>query len=411
MQAKSNNNIFQIPNNEIGINTIIVKNYVLELKKPEDKINYEILSDALLKKTMNFSKENLVKKGYELFDLKYKALTKEFQNQIILQIKFQYINYDNMEYETQVINFIKELTEKIITAEKEIITAIRNYQTYFKTIDDNPKEKALFEFKDQILKPDFLYMSKIEIQKYINELSPKDILQLEKKIQNNSNVFYTFQTNEKNVLKTQNIIQEIEKKSTSLNQMNLNEINLKKKKYSFVNEVIEKYEKKEKNKQVILQIMLTIDKLEDTFEHEMIVLNSMIGGTSTSILFKEIREKHSFCYSIYSQVIKNYGIKIFTEVEENNLKNTQKEIEKCLKSMKKEISIEEFETTKKRIISEYQKKSRDFNLNEKLIIDNAIKKSQLQTIDEIILKIKNIKIEDMSFLMNKLEITKILMTN
>lgn len=45
---------------------------------------------------------------------------------------------------------------------------------------------------------------------------------------------------------------------------------------------------------------------EDYFP--LFVLNSLLGQSPNSLLFSEIREKHSFCYSIYSQLIRFEGV-------------------------------------------------------------------------------------------------------
>ena len=44
----------------------------------------------------------------------------------------------------------------------------------------------------------------------------------------------------------------------------------------------------------------------------MFVMNSLLGQSPTSLLFEEVREKHSLCYSISSYLIQFDGALIIT---------------------------------------------------------------------------------------------------
>ncbi len=62
---------------------------------------------------------------------------------------------------------------------------------------------------------------------------------------------------------------------------------------------------RQSNLTLLYQSGVSIDS-EDYFP--LFVLNSLLGQSPNSLLFSEIREKHSFCYSIYSQLIRFEGV-------------------------------------------------------------------------------------------------------
>lgn len=75
----------------------------------------------------------------------------------------------------------------------------------------------------------------------------------------------------------------------------------------------------------IMMVYFTHVNIHDDDFNALRVGNAMLGQYSTSLLFKEVREKHSLCYSIYSNLIAYDGaLSITTGVEKKNIKKTIK---------------------------------------------------------------------------------------
>ena len=88
-------------------------------------------------------------------------------------------------------------------------------------------------------------------------------------------------------------------------------------------------------------------KLKDLTDFERkyvsVIYNYILGGATDSLLFNEVREKNSLCYSVYSSMrLVNNIMTIRAGIDKKNLDKTVKIIKKCLK----QISLGNFEEEK-----------------------------------------------------------------
>lgn len=83
-----------------------------------------------------------------------------------------------------------------------------------------------------------------------------------------------------------------------------------------------------------------------------LVTNCLLGALPTSLLFEEIREKHSYCYFIFSEYVKCNGIiKISTAIDGKNYLKVRRLIKKQIKRLiNKDFSEHKLEVTKKLLI-------------------------------------------------------------
>ncbi len=80
--------------------------------------------------------------------------------------------------------------------------------------------------------------------------------------------------------------------------------------------------------------------------------NSILGGINNSILFTEVREKNSLCYSVSSSITKNpYSIRVETEIDKSNYKKAIMLIDKAIKMMSDEKKISKLFSSAKENIS------------------------------------------------------------
>ncbi len=101
-------------------------------------------------------------------------------------------------------------------------------------------------------------------------------------------------------------------------------------------------------------VLCSLNGLTDTERKYTIKLyNELLGGSSSSILFEEVREKNSYCYYINSSVKAYDNILIINSgVENENVDKCIKLIKKCLKNIREgKISDENLESSKNTIIS------------------------------------------------------------
>lgn len=169
---------------------------------------------------------------------------------------------------------------------------------------------------------------------------------------------------------------------------------------------VKKVVEKNSSSQSQLRMGLKLDHLTD-FELKYVInlYNYILGGGPDSLLFKDVREKHSLCYSINSSVSKVFNIMtIRSGIEAKSFKKAVRLIRKNLKKMEKgEFSEEDIEKAKtvyttsvlsmmdspSSIISLYETKEY-FNWD---LIDKRMKEIKKVTKEQIIAVAKKVKLD------------------
>ena len=124
------------------------------------------------------------------------------------------------------------------------------------------------------------------------------------------------------------------------------------------------------------------------------VANGIFGQYSTSYLFQEVREKHSLCYSIFSNLISFDGaLVVSTGIEHQNIDQTiqliKEQFERCKKG---EFSDELISVTNKMIINSLKASRDDMNSMMSYAYNNSLLNREL-TIEENIERISNVSKE------------------
>lgn len=83
-------------------------------------------------------------------------------------------------------------------------------------------------------------------------------------------------------------------------------------------------EYKDISQSYIMMTWFTNTKITDEDYYPLRVANAMFGQYSTSLLFQEVREKHSLCYSIFSNLISyDAAMGVTTGIEKENIEKTK----------------------------------------------------------------------------------------
>lgn len=135
------------------------------------------------------------------------------------------------------------------------------------------------------------------------------------------------------------------------------------------------------------------------------VANAILGQLPTSLLFQEVREKNSLCYSIYSALFPYDGvIGICTGVEVNNVDKALELIELQVYRMKNgDFDEELIDTAKKMLINSLLATKDDADSLFALVYRNILFERN-ETIEEVIEKIKQIGKEEVIAVMNKVKL-------
>lgn len=160
--------------------------------------------------------------------------------------------------------------------------------------------------------------------------------------------------------------------------------------------------------QTQMAILCGLNKITDRERKFVLpVFNEMLGGSSNSILFNEVREKNSYAYYVNS-IVKSYDniMMIYSGIDGNNQDNVRKIIEKSLKSISKgNIDKEKFECAK-----ETMKSAIRASLDNPIGIINNYYAMELVNSPEVNQKIKeidNVIVNDIINVSKKITINKI----
>lgn len=155
----------------------------------------------------------------------------------------------------------------------------------------------------------------------------------------------------------------------------------------------------------IMMVYFTNTSILDTDYYALRVANAMLGQYSTSLLFQEVREKHSLCYSINSNLISYDGaLCVMTGVEKANIEKTITLIKKQFQRICDGDFDDDLCTVSKQMIQNSLKASKDsmYSLMA-LEYQNDLLGCQ-RTSEDIIELIARVKREDVLAVLQKCEL-------
>lgn len=149
--------------------------------------------------------------------------------------------------------------------------------------------------------------------------------------------------------------------------------------------------------------------------YPLLVLNNIFGGTMSSRIFQEVREKKGLVYSIYSFVsnYSNTGIfSIYAGMSYNCAEDALRTILREMVSMKKgNITLKEFNRSKQQIKGNYILSLESTSSRMSAIGRRELLYNEIQYPEEVIEKINNVKLEDVLKVANELfDISKLSVT-
>ena len=101
----------------------------------------------------------------------------------------------------------------------------------------------------------------------------------------------------------------------------------------------------------LMQVYFTHTDVKDPKYYALRVMNAMLGQYSTSLLFQNVREKNSLCYSIYSNLIAFDGaMGITTGIEKKDIDQVLTLIQEQIETLKNGTFDEELLTVTKKMI-------------------------------------------------------------
>lgn len=177
-----------------------------------------------------------------------------------------------------------------------------------------------------------------------------------------------------------------------------------------LNHIQEVVEESQQTTQSVLSYGLRINNPNSNDFYKLSVYNALLGGTPSSKLFQNFREKESLAYTVRSRYYRFKDIIIiYAGIQKENYEKAKLVIENEINKIKDgEISDEEFEASKKSIISDLKEWNDSKIALSKMFISNLFSlKNDSLTLEQMVEKFEKVTKQDIIDIASKITIEKI----
>lgn len=283
---------------------------------------YNILVYMLKTKTELFkTKQALISNLNEAYGMKLACGLSSYGADLILTTRIQYIRSDWIE-EEDYIHKVKEITDQVlfhsVLDEASFEEAKYLYRNKLTRILDDPDGLAVYTCLTTL---NTNHEISIPIQGSLDDLDQLTLQDIQ-------NVYSAYLKADKHILVCGCLDEEMK---TYLERMDSSsKLNSTRSLLPILDYQEEIIEKNISQSSIALVYATSTDILSEDY-YKMFVMNSLLGQSPTSLLFEEVREKHSLCYSISSYLIQFDGALIIT------LGTNKENIEKAIDLINQQI--------------------------------------------------------------------------
>lgn len=283
---------------------------------------YNILVYMLKTKTELFkTKQALISNLNEAYGMKLACGLSSYGTDLILTTRIQYIRSDWIE-EEDYIHKVKETTDQVlfhsVLDEASFEEAKYLYRNKLTRILDDPDGLAIYTCLTTL---NTNHEISIPIQGSLDDLDQLTLQDIQ-------NVYSAYLKADKHIFVCGCLDEEMK---TYLERMDSSsKLNSTRSLLPILDYQEEIIEKNISQSSIALVYATSTDILSEDY-YKMFVMNSLLGQSPTSLLFEEVREKHSLCYSISSYLIQFDGALIIT------LGTNKENIEKAIDLINQQI--------------------------------------------------------------------------
>lgn len=177
-----------------------------------------------------------------------------------------------------------------------------------------------------------------------------------------------------------------------------------------LNHIQEVVEESQQTTQSVLSYGLRINNPNSNDFYKLSVYNALLGGTPSSKLFQNFREKESLAYTVRSRYYRFKDIIIiYAGIQKENYEKAKLVLENEINKIKDgEISDEEFKASKKSIISDLKEWNDSKIALSKMFISNLFSlKNDSLTLEQMVDKFEKVTKQDIIDIASKITIEKI----
>lgn len=406
------NNLHLINNNKFkGI--YLSFNYTLDIKK-EDISKFSVLTSILSKSSKKYINQTEIEKHlFKLYGSGFDSSVQKLGDLYNIEFSMEFLNKKYLESNKDMLIPCLEFLNEII------------YNPIFKnsnldnTLFEREKESIIYKVKSRkddkmqyaisqtetLMSSDTLFGGYLYgDEQILQNLTTDDVLNAYDILINKSSV---------NIVISGNLdgYDDIESQLKNIFVNNINEnisyINLEVNKGFSNNNYEEKKEKQDIN-QAILTFGLRVKDVTTSDFYKLILYNTILGGTASSKLFQNFREKESLAYTVRSRYyrFKNLII-IFAGIDKENYEKAKIVIKRELDSMKNNITEEEFNSSKESLLSDINQWNDSKISIAKMVFSNMLSFKSNTSVDEMYKKVSEVTLQDINEIANRVYIDKV----
>ena len=220
-----------------------------------------------------------------------------YGKQVAFDVRFKYIREDYIqkdEYLAKVIEIMKEVLYEAILDDSTLKEAKYLLKSKLKNQQDDPDAMAI---RNALVHAQKDHEIGIQVQGYLEDV---DFISLDEMQQ----IYQTYQAQRKCVYACGHVCQEMENFLRLIPEQErlMNDFSLIHSQHTVY--TLDRWDISQSS---LVQVYATNTAMDDELYYPLLVMNSMLGQCPMNLLFEEIREKKSYCYSISSNLIRFDG--------------------------------------------------------------------------------------------------------
>lgn len=389
-------------------------NYILDIPR-EDISKYAVLASILSKSSRRYKNQTEIEKYlFNLYGSSFDVSVQKLGDLYQLEFSMEFVNKEFLPEKKDMLipclNFLREVVYHPIFEDKELDDNFfelekENMLQKVKSKKDDKMYYAVSQTENFMAKDTlfggYLYGEEEQIQK----LTKEDIIQAYQKLIHEFHLQILVSGNLDGYDQMENQIKEVLKEymgqKGNLEKLCPNKPNQK-------IELEEKYEFLESNQSVLTFGLRVKEAKVDDF-YKMMLYNTILGGTPSSKLFQNVREKESLAYTVRSRYyrFKNL-IMIYAGIDKNKEKKAKEVMKRELEEMKQNITQEEFHSAKESILSDLQEWNDSKIAIAKMKLSNMLSfQRDSETLETMYDKLKMVTLEEVKEIANRVYISKI----
>lgn len=361
---------------EDGISKSNKLSYVSLIKKNnrEDIIKLKIISKMLKSTSKSLNRYELAAMSAAKYDLEFNKSTTDMYNYIILEHSILYISEkyaDGLEFSDVEALLFDYIANRNIE-KSDFNQALKSLKVELDILKNDYTKLARRLTRDLVYQNNQMYLTLKQYEEYLTNVSFEDIVNYSNEIQRVKD-YVLHKTNVHEMARFKLL-----KNEAKIERYLVDE--------SEQLDVVYDYQIDQAKVNIIYNI-------EKDFPRElMIIFNLIFGGDSFSKLFTNVREKHSICYTINSQVVNRDFIQVQTGVNHENINLVCQLIDEQLLEIING-NIVELNNAKDKLISIYRAIENDYESRKNLVERNVLYDEEIE-IEQIIKKVEAITGED-----------------